>query len=168
MQSMVRSITISKTRPLQREFDDLAKSAERVLGDAGFMVTRESPNSLTLSGPPHYDSTQALSAFSKMVLQKRGQQLTLTAEFRSDHSPSARWNKNAFIGLIALSNILGLAIFLSDIPASQPELLPLIIIPIVVLGLIVAFKLRPRLPNNAPEAKLALDQVLDKVTAPKT
>ncbi|MDF1662341.1 MAG: hypothetical protein P1V97_11245 [Planctomycetota bacterium] len=152
---------------LERDFSELARSAEHILGESGFMVTKESARELRLVGPPYFNEEKILSSFAKISFKQNGQDLHITAEFRSDHSPLARWRKQAFMGLIGLSNVLALVLFFSGIPSRQPELLPVITIPIVFFGLIAGFKLRPRKPDNAPEANLALDNFLDEISFPK-
>lgn len=165
MTALHHILSYDKTFSLNRDFQELSKAAEKHLGEAGFMVVHESPSSLTLTGPAFYEPTQILGSFSEITLKERGDRVVVSAQFRND-DPKARFRKNAFMGLIALSNIFGFVLFFSEIPSSRPELIPAIMIPVVIVGLVAAFKLRPRHPDNAPEAKRALDQLLTDLAEP--
>lgn len=162
MKSMFRPITYRVTRSSEQEFSKLARSMEAALTDAGYMVLYEGQSELTLTGPAHFSPDSVLSSFSQVKVEKRGSKLVVSADYRSDDARS-RWRKNAFLGLILVANLSAVLIVALGIPSTHPELLPAIMIPIVILGLIAAFQLRPRPPVHKEEAEAALKAVLDQL-----
>lgn len=130
--------------------------------DAGYMVLYEGQSELTLTGPAHFNPGSLLSSFSLVRIEKRGSKLIVCADYRSDDARS-RWRKGAFLGLILVANLTAVLIVALGIPSTHPELLPAIMIPVVILGLIAAFQLRPRPPEHKEEAEAALNAVLDQL-----
>lgn len=166
MKAIFLPISITKRRFSKRQFDELSKAAEGLLSPSGFKVTHESSNELTLEGPLRANPKHFLSCFTRLFLSKRGKQVQLIAQLRRDQSILALWRRYSFIGLLFLSNLLAMVLVSIGIPGSNPEVLPVIMIPISILGLIAAVQLRAQPSTITRAAGFDLDHFLHQIIDP--